>query len=1130
MGATRGSERGGDKPKKHKDRGVKFNERHTIKYGLSVCSRNAKTSIVESVMCKFCVAFGKESAADATRKRRATANIKYFRQPFRADHYLSHLEINHKQKWAEYEQSTNPEKEKFFAAHIEEATINSLAMAQQQLINAQTGSASCTGTVVGTATPVVQRVGPVRLPASVIEKRMVEEIVGGMFFNASDEDGVSKDQALDVFRRKNDTDTYEIVIKNQRLYDLAIKFVACGASFRLASRMVQCTKEETKMAYYGGCSDNRVAGYVRAVIASNLQKIALMMRSSWAYAIATDAAVHQGTSYLDIRIRLWQNRSLHDFHLLTVPAFDKHPAPSIMERLEKFFDIMDAQWRSKLLGTTTNGGANTGRNTGVTGSQQGLSARLTTAVNKPAFYLIWCGVHQLELVVKNCVSTFCQKAFYDELVSVLAALRQDQQSSHQEGSLSLFENEIIPDVTTAFATTRGFSEKLMQALKWLMEHRLAIMQLRQTASPASVPSASWWVCVAVAHRVMAEIVYFMNKLLNLESGPNKVRGQVQELCKLALIMADVIGARRDLWESPDRQEACAAGSFQLTFQNAQQFIQNEGGPLAIEVFDTLGAVERLHVAKSVAHFAVNLIAGVATIAQEGRHYCTEDVGVHVNPPIAMPIEVCEMGQEAFLQILSEQEPRLRETLSDDDIKTIQSEYEEFVLAVNREPILSGVMKKHDRDTDVSFAWSCVNGRFRRLQEFVGGLVSVVPDMSAGTLASDLTRLNWEKPDYRQTMIDFALEGILHAKQKVKVELVDIHCMQSAASSSTDGSVMDSTPATPDVDLVPPHAAAASLTAASLSAGLVNMPLPNATVAMPLSMQTSMIAQDIANLSGVPMVMAKTGASNSSVGFFTATMRATQLLPSVLALLCLHPACFVLAKEVFTGKATTYGLESALGGSCSARMAPYGLNSSLFVAMNYDQYYESSSCNRCLSITGESGTVTAFVADLCYECGYGNLDLNTALWYTVVGGDPRISEISWHFTPCPDEQEKFCWKEGSNPQWFALQVPNSRDGIKAMEINGVEGEVIGVTSFYQVSPSEAIDMENVDVKITSNQGITSKATLKSSDYNDCPMTDDSTGSKAGTSGGTTTTVITDTTGATAHYTAWQAYRRRRVKFY
>ncbi|KAG7377135.1 hypothetical protein PHYPSEUDO_012128 [Phytophthora pseudosyringae] len=868
MGVARGSERGGDKPKKHKDRGVKFNEKHTLKYGLTVCSRNAKTSVVESVMCKFCVAFGKESAADASRKRRATANIKYFRQPFRADHYLSHLEINHKQKWAEYELSSSPEKEKFFAAHIEEATINSLAMAQQQLTNAQTGSVSSSAAVTETAIPIVQCVGPVRLPASEIEKRVVEELVGDMFFNASDEDTLSKDQALDVFFRKDRADNYDIIIKNQRLYDLAIKFVACGASFRLASRMVQCTKEETKMAYYGGCSEHRVAGYVRAVIASNLQKIALMMRTSWAYAIATDAAVHQGTSYLDIRVRLWQNGALQDFHLLTLPAFDQHPAPSIMERLKKFLDVMDSHWRSKLIGTTTNGGVNTGRNTGMTGSQQGISARLTTVVNKPAFYLIWCGVHQLELVVKNCVRGFCHKAFYDELVEVLAILRQDQQSSHQEASLSPFTSEIIPDITAAFSTTRGFAEKLMLALKWVMEHRLSVMQRLQTSFPASVPSASWWVCVAVAHRVMAEIVYFMKKLLGMESGPNLVSKQVQELCKLALIMADVVGARRDLWELRDPDEACAAGSFQLTFQNAQQFIQNEGGPLAIDMFDALRGVERLHIAKSVAHFTVDLIAGVATIAQEGRHYCAEDIGVRVNPPTVMPIGVCEMGKEAFLKVLCEQESRLRETFSDEEIKSIQSEYEEFVLAVNREAILGGVLKKHDRDTDVSFAWSCVNGRFRMLKELVGGLAAVVPDVSAGTLAADLTWLNWEKPDYRQTTIDFALEGILHAKQKTKVELVDVHCVQS-----TDGGILGSSPATPDMDLASSSpaqsatatvaAAAAAAAASPIAAGLVNMPPPSATVAASLSMQSSIIVQDIASLSGV--TMSKTGSATSSTG-------------------------------------------------------------------------------------------------------------------------------------------------------------------------------------------------------------------------------------------------------------------------
>ncbi|GAB9465066.1 hypothetical protein Gpo141_00002486 [Globisporangium polare] len=801
------------KQKKHKDRGLKFNDKHALKYGLSVCSRNAKTSAVESVMCKFCVAFGKESAGDSTRKRRATANIKYFRQPFRADHYLSHLEINHKHKWSEYEHASNVDKEKFFAAHIEEATMNSLAAAQQQhsqhhlmqqqyehnqqqqvagLASSGAGITGGSGGGSGGANAAmdlggdspVQRVGPVRLPASEIERPVVELLIGEMFYNPGDEDGVKKPHALDVFVKKGDgSDNYEIVIKNQRLYDLAIKFVSCGASFRLASRMIQCTKEETKLPYYGGCSEHKVAGYVRAVLASNLQKIAHMMRASWSYAIATDAAVHQGTSYLDIRIRLWQHGSLHDFHIMTLPTFDQFPAPAIVERLESCLNILDTNWRAKLLGTTTNGGSNTGRNTGMTGSQQGLAARLTSLVTKPGFYLIWCGVHQLELVVKNAVTEFCQKSFYDELVAILATLRQDHHG--------VFNASEIPDITPTYATSRGFTNKLMQALKWLMEHRVAVTPYLQTAAPSSVPSASWWVCVAVAHRVLAEVEFFLKKLLAMESSVNLVGDQVQELCKLTLIMADVVGARRDLWETRDTEDACAAGSFLLTYQNSQQFIQNEGGPLAIEMFDTLRGVDRLHISKSVAHFVVDLIAAVATIAQEGRHYCAEDEGVLVNPPSVMPFGVYEMGKEAFVKVLMAQEQRLLQTLSEDAVKLIQSEYDELVLAVKREPILNGVLKKHSRETDVSFAWSCVNGRFTLLQEFVGGLAAVVPEAAAGTLASDLSSLNWEKPDYRQTMIDFALEGILHAKQKVKVELVDINYLHTAATASVHVSASNS---------------------------------------------------------------------------------------------------------------------------------------------------------------------------------------------------------------------------------------------------------------------------------------------------------------------------------------------------
>lgn len=851
------------RPKKHKDRGAKFNEKHALKYGLSVCSRNAKTTTVETVMCKFCVAFGKESAADATRKRRATANIKYFRQPFRADHYLSHLEINHKLKWAEYEHATDVDKEKFFASHIEDVAMNSLNFAQQQLLGSgASGSGGGVGRVgVGRLGPGDggiggQRVGPVRIPASEIEKAVVEVLVGELFFNPSDEEGVTKEQALAVFALKDGgSDNYEIVIKNQRLYDLAIKFVSCGASFRLASRMIQCTKDETKLAYYGGCSEHKVAGFVRAVLASNLQKIALMMRSVWAYAISTEAAVHQSTCYLDIRVRLWQSGALQDFHLFSLPTFDQYPALSVMQRLEKYLDVLDPQWRGKLLGTTSNGGVHTGRNIGMTGSQQGISARLTSLVTKPGFYLIWCGIHQLELVVKNCITSFCQKAFYDELVAVLAALRRQEQ--HPTGQI-VFNTDDLPDVTSAYTSTRGFAHVLMQALKWLMEHRVGVTQFLQALMPASVPSASWWVCVAVAHRVMAEIEYFMKKLVTMEGGTNLVTDQVQELCKLALIMADVVGARRDLWDSQDTQDACAAGSFLLSYQNAQQFIQNEGGPLAIEMFDALRGVERLHISKSVAHFAVDLIAGVATIAQDGRHYCAEDVGVLVNPPCVLPIEVVEMGKDAFNKMLAAQKARLRETFfSDDDLRAIQRDYDDFMVAVEREPILNGVLKKHGRETDVSFAWSCLNGRFRLLQEFVGGLATVVPAATTGSLASDLTLLNWEKPDYRQTMVDFALEGILHARQKLKVELVDVNYLHPPNPLASTGSAVSS-PSQQDEEMAP--------TPSSTSSSSINvsgLPMSALPMAMPLGMQNPGTMAASVDMASFAAAAAKAGSSDAN---------------------------------------------------------------------------------------------------------------------------------------------------------------------------------------------------------------------------------------------------------------------------
>ncbi|KAG6961683.1 hypothetical protein JG688_00008951, partial [Phytophthora aleatoria] len=111
--------------------GFKISGSHTRKYGLSVCYRDSRTNVLP-----------------------------------RADHISSHVETSLKKKSIEYER----EKTEFFAAHMEEATINSLVMMQQNVINAPTGSVSNSGTVVGTIAPFLQHIVPVRLPSLVFRK------------------------------------------------------------------------------------------------------------------------------------------------------------------------------------------------------------------------------------------------------------------------------------------------------------------------------------------------------------------------------------------------------------------------------------------------------------------------------------------------------------------------------------------------------------------------------------------------------------------------------------------------------------------------------------------------------------------------------------------------------------------------------------------------------------------------------------------------------------------------------------------------------------------------------------------------------------------------------------------------
>ena len=66
-------------------------------------------------------------------------------------------------------------------------------------------------------------------------------------------------------------DDFFVVLQTSCHFDLCIRFVACGASFRMASYLMDCTKDESGMSVFSGCSDFAVSNYTHIVCVHSLQ-------------------------------------------------------------------------------------------------------------------------------------------------------------------------------------------------------------------------------------------------------------------------------------------------------------------------------------------------------------------------------------------------------------------------------------------------------------------------------------------------------------------------------------------------------------------------------------------------------------------------------------------------------------------------------------------------------------------------------------------------------------------------------------------------------------------------------------------------------------------------------------------
>ena len=93
--------------------------------------------------------------------------------------------------------------------------------------------------------------------------------------------------------------------------------------------------------------------------------------------------------------------NLFNLHLIAIPFECSHTGDNMFNGVKQVLDALCSDWRDRLIGITTDGAMN------MVGKFRGLATNLQHSVtNKSDFYRVWCGAHQLYLVVKISKTSF----------------------------------------------------------------------------------------------------------------------------------------------------------------------------------------------------------------------------------------------------------------------------------------------------------------------------------------------------------------------------------------------------------------------------------------------------------------------------------------------------------------------------------------------------------------------------------------------------------------------------------------------------------------------------------------------------------------------------------------------------
>lgn len=583
------------------------------------------------------------------------------------------------------------------------------------------------------------------MPISFMVNQSIVSLIGDLFVDILQEK-TTKEQAISDFTTATHPgiQDYCVKIANLSLFDATISFISGGATPRVAAALVtemfratSLTSPPTRTAT--DWSEDKLAAYMRCVIAYNLQTLADILRSKWTFSLSLAEVKNDSLRYIDVGVRFCIREEIATFHILCCPLPNRFNKDAISRSIFAVLDALYPLWKKAIIAVCTDGSE------AVEIAAHDVLAHIRPDTSGVLMHT-WSGAHQLDLLISSTIRAVLDESYFSTLNNLITFL-------HNHDS---FMSQVKPPCPKANSSSWL---SILTTLEWIRLHRPRIFELLGEKKTGVEPSAPWWILTVGLLEFVRAVAKTYRRIHGFTRALSK---QVSLLSELMRTLQRLSGCKGPITQEElsllSQWDLIVDGKYVVQKTVVHSFLTGLGSFMYVTTNDlpqsTVDGV--VHV---ISTLFLSSIVGLASIVDSRRE---PSAGAGELCPV-LPNELINLSRAGFNRVLRSHADRLSLKMTCEEIDRIEEEFGELTEAHYREDMFNTTLHHLRSDSSFSNAWGFLRGRFPHLHEFCAGIGSGYPEpfsksesFSVQGGRTELFRIGG--------ITDFPLEGTLHCQQ------------------------------------------------------------------------------------------------------------------------------------------------------------------------------------------------------------------------------------------------------------------------------------------------------------------------------------------------------------------------------